>query len=52
MEVGGSQQQIVHLLKGLDRERWEPELLYFRKRSFLVDRIQDSGIATHHIAKK
>ena len=52
MEVGGSQQQIVHLLKGLDRERWEPELLYFRKRSFLVDRIQEAGIATHHIAKK
>lgn len=52
MEVGGSQQQIVHLLKGLDRERWEPELLYFRKRSFLVDRVQQAGIATHHIAKR
>ena len=52
MEVGGSQQQIAHLLNGLDRARWEPELLYFRKRSFLVDRIQQAGIATHHIAKR
>jgi glycosyltransferase involved in cell wall biosynthesis len=52
MEVGGSQQQIVYLLRGLDRARWNAELAYFRNRSFLVNRIEQAGIATHHVAKK
>src|SRR5688572_25331587 len=52
MEVGGSQRQVEQLLKGLDRQRWEPELLYFRNPSFLSDAIRDDGIRVHHIPKR
>jgi len=51
MEVGGSQRQIAHLLCGLDRTRWQAELVYFRQRSFLVDEIEAAGVPTHCIAK-
>lgn len=52
MDVGGSQRQIVHLLTGLDRNRWQPELAYFRNGSFLLDRLRDSGIPVHHVQKR
>lgn len=52
MEVGGSQRQIVNLLAGLDRSRWQPELLYFRNRSFLVDEVERIGIPVHHLPKR
>lgn len=52
MEVGGSQRQIVHLLLGLDRERWQPELVYFRNHSFLVERLEAAGIPTHRLPKR
>ncbi|MFC0679126.1 glycosyltransferase [Lysobacter korlensis] len=52
MEVGGSQRQIVHLLTGLDRERWQPELLYFRNHSFLIERLKDAGIPVHLVPKR
>lgn len=52
MEVGGSQRQIAHLLAGLDRSRWQPELAFFRSPSFLIDEIKASGIPVHHIAKR
>jgi len=52
MEVGGSQRQIVHLLAGLDRERWQPELAYFRERSFLADHLSAQGIPVRHLHKR
>ncbi|AWV07716.1 glycosyltransferase [Marilutibacter maris] len=52
MEVGGSQRQITHLLGGLDRARWQPELLYFRNPSHLVDTIRAHGVAVHHLPKR
>lgn len=52
MEVGGSQRQIVHLLTGLDRDRWQPELAYFRSDSFLIDRLTDAGIPVHLLPKR
>lgn len=52
MEVGGSQRQIVHLLRGLDRTRWDAELLYFRQRSFLVDEVRAAGLAIHELPKR
>lgn len=52
MEVGGSQRQIQHLLAGLDRQRWEPELVYFRRDSFLAETIRRSGVAVHHLPKQ
>lgn len=51
MEIGGSQRQIVQLLSGIDRARWAPEVAYFRRHSFLVDRLQAAGIPVHHIPK-
>lgn len=52
MEVGGTQRQIQHLLAGLDRERWEPELAYFRSDSFLVETIRRSGVPVHYLPKQ
>lgn len=52
MEVGGSQRQIVHLLTGLDRQRWQPELVFFRNESFLTGRLRDAGILVHHVPKR
>lgn len=51
MEVGGSQRQVAHLLLGLDRSRWQPELAYFRERSFLVDTLEQAGVRVHHLPK-
>ncbi|MCF7220937.1 glycosyltransferase family 4 protein [Marilutibacter chinensis] len=52
MEVGGSQRQIVHLLAGLDRQRWQPELLFFRSPSRLVDEVRRQGIEVHQLRKR
>lgn len=52
MEVGGSQRQITHLLCHIDRSEWQPELLYFRRPSFLLDRIGAAGVPIHCIPKK
>lgn len=52
MEIGGSQRQVQHLLAGLDRQRWEPELAYFRCDSFLVEVVRQSGIPVHFLPKR
>ena len=52
MEIGGSQRQVQHLLAGLDRQRWEPELAYFRCDSFLVDAVRQSGVPVHYLPKR
>jgi glycosyltransferase involved in cell wall biosynthesis len=52
MEVGGSQRQIVNLLTGIDRRQWQPELVYFRQPSFLLDRLRASGIPVHCLGKQ
>ena len=52
MEVGGSQRQVQHLLDGLDKEQWQPELAYFRCDSFLVDAIRRSGTPVHYLPKR
>lgn len=52
MEVGGSQRQIMHLLHGLDRQRWAPELAYFRCDSFLADAIRRDGVPVHYLPKR
>lgn len=51
MEVGGSQRQIVHLLRGLKARGHEVSLLYFRKHSFLLDAVRAEGIAVTQIEK-
>jgi glycosyltransferase involved in cell wall biosynthesis len=52
MEVGGSQRQVVHLLRSLDRRRWSPELAYFRSDSFLVGEVRGAGIPVHRLPKR
>ena len=52
MEVGGSQRQITHLLCHIDRSEWQPELLYFRRPSFLLDKISAAGVPVHCIPKR
>lgn len=52
MEIGGSQRQIAHLLRGLDRSRWHAELAYFRNRSFLVDELEAAGVLVHRVDKR
>lgn len=52
MEVGGSQRQIVHLLTGIDRSRWQPELAYFRNDSFLIDQLRGAGVPVHLLPKR
>lgn len=52
MEIGGSQRQIVYLLGGLDRSRWQPELLFFRRESFLLDELRRMGVVIHHLPKR
>jgi len=52
MEVGGSQRQVAHLLSSLDRSRWQPELVYFRERSFLIDTLEQAGVPVHHVPKR
>jgi len=51
MEVGGSQRQIASLLRALPRGQCHVELAYFRRPSFLVDDIAQTGIAVHRIDK-
>ena len=52
MEVGGSQRQITYLLGGLDRRQWQPELVIFRKESFLVRDMRAQGIVVHDVPKR
>jgi glycosyltransferase involved in cell wall biosynthesis len=52
MEIGGSQRQITRLLGGLDRTRWQPELVFFRNESFLVNELRQQGIVVHHLPKR
>jgi glycosyltransferase involved in cell wall biosynthesis len=52
MEIGGTQRQIVHIAKGLDRARFEPTVAYFRNRSFLVDELEKAGVPVTEVAKR
>jgi len=51
MEVAGSQRQIAHFLCNIDHAEWQPELLYFRRPSFLLEQIAASGTPVHQIPK-
>jgi glycosyltransferase involved in cell wall biosynthesis len=52
MEVGGTQRQIVHIARGLDRAAFEPTVAYFTNRSFLVDDLLAAGVAVAEIPKR
>lgn len=52
MEVGGTQRQIVHIARGLDRERFEATVVYFCNRSFLADELERAGVNVVEIRKE
>ena len=52
MEVGGTQRQIVQMVLGLDRSRFEPTVVYFRNRSFFVDQLEQAGVPVVLVAKR
>ncbi|HWP21006.1 MAG TPA: glycosyltransferase family 4 protein [Burkholderiaceae bacterium] len=52
MEVGGTQRQIVHIAKGLDRRRFDPSVVFFRNRSFLADELVAAGVPVLQVAKR
>ena len=52
MEVGGTQRQIVHMVLGHDRSRFEPTVLYFRNPSFFVDQLEQAGVPVLHVNKQ
>ncbi len=51
LEVGGTQRQIVHLARGMDRSRFEPTVAFFRNRSFLAGQLEDAGVPVAQIEK-
>jgi glycosyltransferase involved in cell wall biosynthesis len=51
LEVGGTQRQIVHLARGLDRQRFAPTVAFFRNRSFLADQLDAAGVPVAHVPK-
>lgn len=52
LEVGGTQQQLVYLLSNIDRERFDPALLYFRNKSRLLDELEAANVPVYHIEKR
>jgi glycosyltransferase involved in cell wall biosynthesis len=42
--VGGTERQLVELLRGLDQRRWRPRLICFRKTGAILDDIRALGI--------
>jgi glycosyltransferase involved in cell wall biosynthesis len=52
MEVGGTQRQIVHIARHLDREHFEPSVLFFRNPSFFVDELQQAGVRVIQVEKR
>lgn len=52
MEVGGSQRQITYLLTGLNPEKWQASLAYFRNSSFLVDALVEHDVEVHYLPKR
>ena len=51
LEVGGTQRQIVHLARGLDRSRFEPTVGFFRNRSFLAGELEAAAVPVAQIEK-
>ena len=51
MEIGGTQRQIVHIATGLERNRCESAVVYFRNRSFLCEELEQAGIPVTLISK-
>ena len=52
MEVGGTQRQIVHIARHLDRERFEPAVLFFRNPSFFVGELEQAGVRVIQVEKR
>jgi len=42
--VGGTERQLVTLLRALDRRRWQPRVICFRKVGGFLGAVQDTGV--------
>lgn len=51
MEVGGTQRQIVNIVRGLDHQHFAITLLYFRNRSHLATEVERAGVDVHCVAR-
>ena len=51
LEVGGTQRQIVHLARGMDRSRFAPTVGFFRNRSFLAGQLEAAEVPVAQIEK-
>lgn len=52
MEVGGTQRQMLNLVRGLDRNEFTIEVAYFRVSSFLIDEFKAIGVPVHLLPKR
>lgn len=48
-DIGGSERQVIHLLAGLNREKFQPELLSLSGKGLLTDRAQRLGIPANNV---
>lgn len=51
MEVGGTQRQMLNLVRGMDRNHFSVEVAYFRVSSFLIDEFKALGVPVHQVPK-
>lgn len=49
LEVGGAETQLLHFLRHLDRERFEPSLVYLFGAGALAPQVRDLGIQVHTV---
>jgi glycosyltransferase involved in cell wall biosynthesis len=47
--IGGTERQLLELLRGLDPARWRSRLVCFRKAGGLLDEVQGMGFAPVHL---
>ena len=52
LELGGTQSQIVQLVRHLDASRFDVSLAYFRNASSCVGALRDAGASVHCIPKR
>ncbi len=52
MEVGGTQRQMLNLVRALDRNSFTVEVAYFRVSSFLIDEFKALGVPVHYVPKR
>ncbi|MBU1054485.1 MAG: glycosyltransferase [Proteobacteria bacterium] len=52
MEFGGAERQLVELLKGINKEKYNPCMAYFRKSPGFIDDVNELNIPIYFIERK